>query len=96
MNTNISLSAPLESQFKATSSVSAFLDGTLFTIIIFLAILAAMLLYSLMLSDVDSKTYDYAMLRALGFRKRMLFVMITEQSLGFAIPGLLLGIMVAW
>ena len=78
LNTNISISAPLESQFKSTSSISAFLDGTLFTIIIFLGILSAMLLYSLMLSDVDSKTYDYAMLRALGFRKRMLVVMIVE------------------
>ena len=91
LQTNVSMSAPLESQFKTTSSVSAFLDGTLFTIIIFLGILSAMLLYSLMLSDVDSKTYDYAMLRALGFRKRMLIVLIIEQSLGFAIPGLTLG-----
>ena len=55
-----------------------------------------MLLYSLMLSDVDSKTYDYAMLRALGFRKRMLVVLIIEQSLGFAIPGLTLGCIAAW
>ena len=55
-----------------------------------------MLLYSLMLSDVDSKTYDYAMLRALGFRKRMLVGMIIEQSLGFSLPGLFLGIIIAW
>ena len=96
LSTNVSMSAPLESQFHTTSSVSAFLDGTLFTIIIFLGILSAMLLYSLMLSDVDSKTYDYAMLRALGFRKRMLVVLIIEQSLGFAIPGLFLGIIAAW
>ena len=96
LNTNVSISAPLESQFKTTGGVSAFLDGTLFTIIIFLAILSAMLLYSLMLSDVDSKTYDYAMLRALGFRKRMLVGMIIEQSLGFSLPGLFLGIIAAW
>ena len=35
---------------------------------IFLAILSFVLIYSLMLSDVDSKTYEYGMLRALGFR----------------------------
>ena len=96
LRTNVSLSAPLEGQFKSTAPVAAFLDGTLFTIIIFLGILSAMLLYSLMLSDVDSKTYDYAMLRALGFRKRMLVVMIIEQSLGFSVPGLAFGILVAW
>ena len=55
-----------------------------------------MLLYSLMLSDVDSKTYEYGMLRALGFRKSMLVSMIVEQSLSFSVPGLLIGVMIAW
>ena len=66
------------------------------TIIIFLGILSAMLLYSLMLSDVDSKTYEYGMLRALGFRKKWLIGMIVEQSFGFSIPGIFLGVIIAW
>ena len=49
-----------------------------------------------MLSDVDSKTYEYGMLRALGFRKRMLVGMIVEQSLGFSLPGLFIGVILAW
>ena len=57
LNANYTLSAPLETQFKATSYIRSFLDGTLMTIIIFLGVLSGMLLYSLMLSDVDSKTY---------------------------------------
>ena len=36
------------------------------------------------------------MLRALGFKKRMLIGMICEQSIGFSIPGLLLGTMLAF
>ena len=36
------------------------------------------------------------MLRALGFKKRMLIGMICEQAIGFSIPGLLLGTMIAW
>ena len=74
----------------------SFLDGILMTIIIFLGVLSGMLLYSLMLSDVDAKTYQYGMLRALGFKKRMLVGMICEQSVGFSIPGLLIGTMIAW
>jgi ABC-type antimicrobial peptide transport system permease subunit len=58
--------------------------------------LSAMLLYSLMLSDVDSKTYEYGMLRALGFRKRMLVGMIIEQSFSFSLPGIFLGVIIAW
>ena len=58
--------------------------------------LSAMLLYSLMLSDVDSKTYEYGMLRALGFRKRMLVGMIIEKSFSFSLPGIFLGVIIAW
>mmetsp|Transcript_20345 Transcript_20345/g.27508 ORF Transcript_20345/g.27508 Transcript_20345/m.27508 type:complete len:139 (+) Transcript_20345:423-839(+) len=54
-----------------------------------------MLLYSLMLSDVDERTYEYGMLRALGFKKEHLVGVITMKSISFSIPGLFFGIMVA-
>ena len=55
-----------------------------------------MLLYSLMLSDVDSKTYEYGMLRALGFKKQHLVGVITLKSLSFSLPGLIFGVFVAF
>ena len=55
-----------------------------------------MLLYSLMLSDVDEKTYEYGMLRALGFKKEHLVRVITMKSMAFAIPGLIAGVFVAF
>ena len=73
-----------------------FLNATLVTVIVFLALLSAMLLYSLMLSDVDGKTYEYGMLRALGFKKAHLMSMISMQSALFSIPGLIFGILVAF
>ena len=63
---------------------------------IFLTILGSMLVFSLMLSDVDGKTYEYGMLRALGFMKRHLMAMITVNSFFFSIPGLFIGMMVAF
>ena len=63
---------------------------------IFLAILASMLVFSLMLSDVDGKTYEYGMLRALGFKKPYLVTMITFSSFSFSIPGMFGGIFVAF
>ena len=74
---NFTLSAPLKGQFGTTSTMKTFLDSTLITIIVFLSMLSAMLLYSLMLSDVDSKTYEYGMLRSLGFKKTHLLSMIS-------------------
>ena len=96
LSTNVTITAPLEGQFLATSDIKSFMNGSILPILIFLSLLSAMLLYSLMLADVDSKTYEYGMLRALGFRKQMLVGMITEQSLMFSLPGLTIGIFVAW
>jgi ABC-type antimicrobial peptide transport system permease subunit len=49
-----------------------------------------------MLSDVDEKTYQYGMLRALGFMNKNLIALISMQSFSFSIPGLLGGLLVAY
>lgn len=93
--TNVTMTAPLELQFKATSTVKDYFNSNMVTIIIFLAILSTMLIYSLMLQDVNSKTYEYGMLRALGFKKLYLIQVISLKSFSFSIPGLFLGIIIA-
>ena len=94
--TNLTMTAPLSKQFKQTSNMKTFLNSTLITIIVFLSMLSAMLLYSLMLSDVDAKTYEYGMLRALGFKSSHLMGMISMQSLLFSLPGLFFGVIIAF
>lgn len=49
-----------------------------------------------MLSDVDQKTYEYGMLRALGFKSSHLVSMITIQSFFYSLPGITLGVAVAF
>jgi ABC-type antimicrobial peptide transport system permease subunit len=49
-----------------------------------------------MLSDVNEKTYQYGMLRALGFRNKNLIALISLQSFSFSIPGLIGGLLVAY
>ena len=94
--TNFTMTEPLASQFGITSQVKDFLNACFMTIIIFLAIIASMLVFSLMLSDVDAKTYEYGMLRALGFKKPYLVTMISINSFTFSIPGMIAGILVAF
>ena len=93
--TNLTMTAPLANQFKMTSSIKDFFNSNMITIIIFLAILSTMLIYSLMLSDVNAKTYEYGMLRALGFKKTYLVQVISLKSISFSIPGLFLAIIIA-
>ena len=94
-NTSLTMSAPLSSTFKLTSSIQDYFNSNMVTIIIFLSILSSMLMYSLVLQDVNSKTYEYGMLRALGFKKIYLIEVISLKSSIFSIAGLFLGIIIA-
>ena len=49
-----------------------------------------------MLADVDAKTYQFGMLRALGLQKLSLIGLITVQSTFFSIPGLISGLIAAY
>ena len=60
-----------------------------------MVILSAMLIYSLMVSDIDERTYEMAMLRALGLRSSSIIMLILIQSLIFGIPGVTIGLFVS-
>ena len=54
-----------------------------------------MLVVTLMLADVDGKTYEYGMLRVFGFMQRHLALLISLNSTVFSVPGLCLGLLLA-
>lgn len=87
--------APVKSALESFKYVQLFLESTLYTIVAFILILSAMLIYSLMISDIDEKTYEMAMLRALGLRSSSLVNLIMIQALVFAFPGILLGLILS-
>lgn len=45
-----------------------------------------------MVSDVNEKTYEFGMLRALGFSTNDVMFLIFYQALFFALPGVFLGL----
>lgn len=63
----MTITAPLYLQFKHTNMIEDFFNATFITVIIFLVILSSMMVITLMLADVDGKTYEYGMLRVFGF-----------------------------
>jgi hypothetical protein len=95
LESNVSISRPLLAQFDAVEQISVFLDTTMLTCTAFLALLSMQLIYSLMLSDVDDRTFEYGMLRALGFNTNNILVTVVIQSLAFAIPGVIMGMAAA-
>ena len=48
-----------------------------------------------MISEVDEKTYELGMIRALGFRRSHIFILLLLQSFYYALPGTMLGFLFA-
>ena len=91
LNANVSIQTPLRTQIESIGMISIFMNTILATIVAFLAILSVQLIYSLLLSDVDEKTYEFGMLRALGFSKNNVLYTVLFQGTIFAIFGIILG-----
>ena len=91
-DSNITISAPLKSSLDQINVLSSMMDALMNTIIIFLCMIAGLLIYSLMISDTEEKTFEFAMLRALGFNTNNIMATIIYQVVLFVIPGLSFGL----
>uniref|UniRef100_A0A0G4HS92 ABC3 transporter permease C-terminal domain-containing protein n=1 Tax=Chromera velia CCMP2878 TaxID=1169474 RepID=A0A0G4HS92_9ALVE len=94
--TSFSLQTPIQTALETTQFVRLFLDSIFGAVVFVLTLLSIVLVYSLMLNDVEEKTYEFGMLRALGMPKYTLVKLLLIQALLFAIPGLILGLLCAW
>eukprot|EP01104_Vermistella_antarctica_P011774 TRINITY_DN3326_c1_g2_i1.p1 TRINITY_DN3326_c1_g2~~TRINITY_DN3326_c1_g2_i1.p1 ORF type:complete len:1301 (+),score=387.68 TRINITY_DN3326_c1_g2_i1:217-4119(+) len=92
----VDMSLPLVTTLKALSYIRLFLDQIFNAVVVVLIGLGVMLIYSLLLSDVENKTYEYGMLRALGMTHTSLVELLVIQALAFSIPGVFSGLLLAW
>jgi ABC-type antimicrobial peptide transport system permease subunit len=69
LNASMSYSviAPIYSAFSLLSYISMFVSNIIYSVLIVLAIIAFILINSLMVFNIEEKTYEFGMLRALGF-----------------------------
>eukprot|EP00732_Lithocolla_globosa_P001122 Lithocolla_globosa_v1_NODE_510_length_3870_cov_6.511402.p1 type:complete len:1224 gc:universal NODE_510_length_3870_cov_6.511402:190-3861(+) len=86
--------SPLDSALEAIGFIRLFLNEIFFACNGVLFLLAVLLVYSLLLSDVEEKTYEYGMLRTLGLRQSILILLLTIQTLYFSFPGIITGFLV--
>ena len=88
----VSITMPIYTTMKTIEIAKVFLQNIFIGIMVFLWLLSVLLIYSLMLGNVDERTYEFGMLRSLGFKKINLTMMIVIQGFIFAIPGVILGL----
>eukprot|EP01107_Rhizomastix_libera_P002165 TRINITY_DN13874_c0_g1_i1.p1 TRINITY_DN13874_c0_g1~~TRINITY_DN13874_c0_g1_i1.p1 ORF type:complete len:1304 (+),score=307.08 TRINITY_DN13874_c0_g1_i1:32-3943(+) len=96
LNGQCKISANLLTSLNAFQFIKLFLDQIMLLVTAIFTFLGSFLIYSLLLSDVEAKTYEYGMLRALGMKNYVLFELIGIQSLSFAIPGVISGLLFGW
>ena len=92
---NLTVTTPLLKSLNNFKFVDYFLKSTLLTIVFFMVLLSVMLIYSLMVSDIDERTYEMAMIRALGLKSKSIVYIILIQSFIFLIPGICAGVCIS-
>ncbi len=74
------------------SSAASLLIGLLFGIIVILfVVISILLIYSLLMISVETKTFENGVLRMLGLSKVNCIFMILIQSIMFVIPSIIFG-----
>jgi ABC-type antimicrobial peptide transport system permease subunit len=92
----VKMTLPLYESLDSLQIVKVFLENIFSSVMFFLWILSVMLVYSLMLGNVEERTYEFGMLRALGFKKGNLTSMIIFQALIFSIPAIILALLACY
>lgn len=91
-----SFSLPIVDALGITVFVRLFLDNIFAAVVTLLVLLSALLVFALLLGDVEAKTYEYGMLRALGMRHSALVQILLMKSTLFSIGGISTGLLCAW
>lgn len=91
---NVTVSTPIYTSIKSLDIINQILENFMFMIIFFLCLISFILIYSLMQSDVEERTYEFAMLRTLGLQNKNLIILLLIQAMLFSIPGLFLGFII--
>lgn len=87
----VRMQMPVLKQMQVFSSAILIL-GLIFDIIILLfIILSVLLIYSLLMISVESKTFEFGVMRMVGLSKRGIISMIILQSFMFVLPSVAFG-----
>ena len=96
LRNNVNIKAPIFNSISSYQTLKTFLKDIFIGIMAFLWMLSVLLVYSLILGNVDERTYEFGMMRYLGFKKDNLIYLILLKGIFFAIPGIIFGLISAY
>ena len=92
----IKVQAPVYTDMKKGEMFLELQGSINLVLIIMLLLLSSVVVYTLMLADVEEQTYMFAMMRSLGFRLNHIIGFVSLQAFTFSIPGMLIGLAIAY
>eukprot|EP00960_Hanusia_phi_P075544 768438-Hanusia_phi.AAC.10 len=92
----LSITLPIATALQPLMFLRVFLQQIFNAVVAVLVAHGCITVYSLLLTDVNARTYEYGMLRVMGLKKVALFSLLVVQALYYAVPGLLLGLLFSW
>ena len=95
-NYQVNIQLPIYEIMAGVEVAKIFLQDIFIGIMFFLWMLCVLLVYSLMLGNVDERTYEFGMMRSLGYKKNNLTFLIIIQGFIFAVPGTFLGLVTSY
>lgn len=91
----VNVNAPLADTLGGLQFIALFLTQIFIVVLFVLALLGAVVIFSLVLGDVEARTYELGMLRALGMKHGTLAQLLALQTAAFVGPGVALGLAIA-
>jgi ABC-type antimicrobial peptide transport system permease subunit len=67
------------------------LGAVMFTITFSFFVISTIVINQMMMTDVEERTYEFAMLRTLGFNNYSFIVLINIQTLIYSVPATIMG-----
>ena len=68
LEANVTSETPIATNMEAQNVIEFMLNNVLVTVIFFVCLLSFILIFSLMQTDVEERTYEFAVLRTVGMR----------------------------
>ena len=93
--TQIDVATPIESQFFDLRYGALFFQLILDVILMTLCVFSFMLLYSLLIISVETRTFELGILRMIGMNRKSLIKLLLHQSLFFSLPSWICGLLLS-
>jgi len=92
---DLTVAAPILSTMEILSFIKLLLNSLMTSMSSIVAVLSSIIIYCLMIIDVENGVYESGVLRSIGMRKSSLIWILNMKSLLFCIPGIAGGLILS-